>query len=68
MANLEIKCVIFDSDGTLVDSEHLGHYCMELKLKKLGVHIPAQKMKKDYRGWKLNALLEDIEHKNYLFS
>lgn len=64
MAKPEIKCVIFDSDGTLVDSEHLGHYCMELKLKKCGVYIPAQKMKEDYRGWKLDALLEDIKYKN----
>lgn len=61
MAESAIKCVIFDSDGTLVDSEYLGHYCMELKLKTLGVAISAQEMKDVYRGWKLAELLEDIK-------
>ena len=57
MTDSGIKCVIFDSDGTLVDSEFLGHYCMELKLKTLGISILAKEMKECYRGWKLDELL-----------
>ena len=64
MASSDIECVIFDSDGTLVDSEFLGHYCMELKLKELGISESAEKMKEEFRGWKLNDLLEVIAQRH----
>jgi HAD superfamily hydrolase (TIGR01509 family) len=59
-----IKCIIFDSDGTLVDSELLGHYCMELKLKEIGILENAESMKKQFRGWKLDALLKVLQERH----
>lgn len=55
-----IKCVIFDNDGTLVQSEPLGHKCMEQQLAKYGYRISQQKMEELYRGWKLQAIIDDV--------
>ena len=55
-----IKCIIFDSDGTLVDSEPLGHKCMEQELARYGYHVTSAKMEQLYRGWKLHEILDDI--------
>ena len=55
-----IKCIIFDSDGTLVDSEPLGHKCMEQQLSKYGYHACRFKMEELYRGWKLQEILDDL--------
>ena len=62
-----IKCVIFDNDGTLVDSEPLGHRCMEKQLAKYCIHETEERMAKDFRGWKLNNILVQLakEHKNF---
>ncbi|MCM8534829.1 MAG: HAD-IA family hydrolase [Lentisphaeraceae bacterium] len=59
-----IECVIFDSDGTLVDSEFLGHHCMELKLQELSIEESAERMKEEFRGWKLNELLKVISKRH----
>ena len=59
-----IKCILFDSDGTLVDSEPLGHKCMHQQLAKYGYEVSQQKMEDEYRGWKLNTILDDIS-KNF---
>ena len=59
-----IKCIIFDNDGTLVDSEPLGHKCMEIQLAQYGYHISRHKMEELYRGWKLQDILDDVS-KNY---
>lgn len=62
-----IKCILFDSDGTLVDSEPLGHSCMEKQLAKYGIHESEERMARDFRGWKLADILDKLseEHKNF---
>lgn len=55
-----IKCVIFDNDGTLVQSEPLGHKCMEQQLAKYGYEVSRLKMEKLYRGWKLQEIIDDV--------
>lgn len=55
-----IKCVIFDNDGTLVDSEPLGHKCMEVQLAKYGIHESEERMARDFRGWKLADILDRL--------
>ena len=59
-----IKCIIFDCDGTLVDSEFLGHFCMEVKLAEIGIHESAESMKEEFRGWKLAEILKVISSRN----
>lgn len=59
-----IKCIIFDCDGTLVDSEYLCHLGMEIKLRSLGIDEPAQKMMQKFRGYKLSNIISALEEKH----
>jgi HAD superfamily hydrolase (TIGR01509 family) len=55
-----IKCVIFDCDGTLVDSELLCNQCLAIKLKELGIIEDAYILVQRYQGAKLATILVDI--------
>lgn len=48
-----IECVIFDCDGTLVDSEVLCNLGLKIKLQELGIKADIQSMVNQFRGWKL---------------
>lgn len=54
------ECIIFDCDGTLVDSEHLSNLALEIKLKEYGVESHAHEMLVKYRGAKLSTILESL--------
>ncbi|MBD1388628.1 HAD-IA family hydrolase [Neiella sp. HB171785] len=56
-----IKCVIFDCDGTLVDSELLCNMALSHELSDYGVAISAEQLVAQYRGVKLDHILSDIE-------
>lgn len=56
-----VKCIVFDCDGTLVDSEYLCHLGLEIKLREYAVDIPASEMMSKYRGWKLANILAELE-------
>lgn len=56
-----IRCVIFDCDGTLVDSEFLCNLGLEIKLKDYGVEVSADDLMEKYRGGKLTQTLQEIE-------
>ena len=56
-----IKCIIFDCDGTLVDSEYLCNLGLEIKLREYGVEASASEMMKLFRGGKLADILETLE-------
>lgn len=56
-----IKCIIFDCDGTLVDSEYLCNLGLEIKLREYGVEASADEMMKLFRGRKLAHILETLE-------
>ncbi len=56
-----IKCIIFDCDGTLVDSEYLCNLGLEIKLKGYGVELSAVEMMDRFRGGKLATILKTIE-------
>ncbi len=53
----EIKCLLFDNDGTLVDSEYLGCMGLEYKLREIRVDVDARQLAIEYKGWKLTDLL-----------
>ena len=56
-----IKCLIFDCDGTLVDSEYLCNLGLEVKLRDYGIEVSANTMIERYRGGKLADILQSIE-------
>lgn len=58
--NKKIKCVIFDCDGTLVDSETLCALGWSLMLKKHGVEISAKDIQLKYQGRQFAAILHEL--------
>lgn len=59
-----IKLVIFDCDGTLVDSEILCNQALEFKLNEMGVTISAQVLIGRFRGVKFQDILSTIEREH----
>lgn len=56
-----IKCIIFDCDGTLVDSEFLFNRALSQKLSEKGVLINTEQLVHRFRGVKLLSALERLE-------
>lgn len=56
-----VKCIIFDCDGTLVDSEYLCNLGLEIKLREYGVESSASEMMKKFRGEKPARILETLQ-------
>lgn len=55
-----IKCVIFDCDGTLVDSELLCHTALQEEFAEYGIIYPASAMLAKFRGWKLDEIMANV--------
>lgn len=55
-----IKCVIFDCDGTLVDSEYLCNLALAIKLSQFGIQENVNSLIKRYRGKKLSKIFDDL--------
>jgi len=60
VTNCSDKLLIFDCDGTLVDSEMLCNSAMETCLERVGVVESASSLLARYRGAKLSGILADI--------
>ena len=56
-----IKCVIFDCDGTLVDSEGLANLGLEIMLREYGIQRSATSLERQYKGWKLANVCASLE-------
>jgi beta-phosphoglucomutase-like phosphatase (HAD superfamily) len=56
-----IKCVLFDCDGTLVDSEYLCNLALEINLVQLGIQESAISLMDRYRGWKPSKIVDELE-------
>ncbi len=61
-----IKCIIFDNDGTLVDSEYLCSLGLKIKLKEYGVIESASEMTNKFRGAKLAKIIYQLEEKHHI--
>ncbi len=55
-----IECILFDSDGTLVDSEPLSFEVLVAMLAPLGLDLDPDALHLDYRGWKMGEVIERI--------
>lgn len=56
-----IKCIIFDCDGTLVDSEVLFNRALSTKLAERGVNLCAQQLVDRFRGVRLTTVLMTLQ-------
>lgn len=55
------NCLLFDCDGTLVDSERLCNVGLVVSFKELGVTLDADELVLRFRGWKLAKILELLQ-------
>jgi HAD superfamily hydrolase (TIGR01509 family) len=55
-----VKCILFDSDGTLVDSEHLSFRVMAGEFAALGVALDEADLVREHRGRKLEETLRHL--------
>lgn len=53
--------VIFDCDGTLVDSEELGTSVLLKMASELGLDLPLRETNAYFRGWKLDQCVAQIQ-------
>jgi len=56
-----MKLIIFDCDGTLVDSEFLCNLAMQQQLAELGFDVDAQELTETYRGVSLTTIMSRLE-------
>lgn len=56
-----MKLVIFDCDGTLVDSEFLCNLALEHQLAEIGVECKAKALLDKFRGCKLACIFASLE-------
>jgi len=61
-----IKCIIFDCDGTLVDSEYLCNFALEIKLREYNIKESANEMALQFREEKLSKIIKSLEIKHNL--
>ncbi|UUM32527.1 HAD-IA family hydrolase [Vibrio japonicus] len=57
MSNTQIKCVIFDCDGTIVDSEKLCCEALRQVFNKFGADLSVNDVAEHYEGGKLADIL-----------
>ena len=55
-----MDCLLFDCDGTLVDSERIGNLGLVVLFRELGVELDADELVARFRGWQLAKMLETI--------
>ncbi|OLQ87858.1 hypothetical protein BIY21_16630 [Vibrio ponticus] len=55
-----IRCVIFDCDGTLIDSERLCLQAICLTLEEIDIHVSYQWLKEEWQGTKIDIIFSSI--------
>ena len=53
-----IECILFDSDGTLVDSEPLSFQVLAGMFSAHGIDLDPEALHLDYRGWKMGEVMD----------
>ncbi len=59
-------CLLFDSDGTLVDSELLNCEALAAELADSGINETASNLVSRYRGWNFHKVLPDLQQRHHV--
>jgi HAD superfamily hydrolase (TIGR01509 family) len=59
-----IDCILFDSDGTLVDSEPLSFVVLAEMMAPYGAVLDPHELHLRYRGWKMGEVFEILAAEN----
>lgn len=59
----EIRCIIFDCDGTLVDSETLGNQALVNVFNRFGARLSLEECLRHFQGGKLTDILADTRQR-----
>lgn len=62
--NTDTHCLLFDSDGTLVDSELLNCEAMSAELACSGIVEAAEDLLHRYRGYMFSAVLDELQQRH----
>lgn len=58
------KCLLFDNDGTLVDSEFLNCEAMAAELLEAGIAEDPTHLYQTYSGWQFSTVLDDLQQRH----
>jgi beta-phosphoglucomutase-like phosphatase (HAD superfamily) len=56
-----IQCLLFDCDGTLVDSERLCNIGLVIKFRELNITLDADELELRFKGQKLANILQQLQ-------
>lgn len=59
----EIKCMLFDCDGVLVDSEEIGNKVLLSMTKEFGLRMTMEEAKMSFSGRRLKDIFQQIENR-----
>lgn len=54
------ECLLFDCDGTLVDSERLCHVALARQFREHGIELDVDELVVRFRGWQLAKILASL--------
>lgn len=57
-----IECILFDSDGTLVDSELLSMRVLAERMAPYGADLEPEKLHDRFKGWKYGEAIEILKN------
>lgn len=60
---MKIQCVIFDCDGTLVDSEHLAMALLLEMAAESGIQLELPETTEEFAGMRLHRVVARLEHR-----
>ncbi|MBU2897468.1 HAD hydrolase-like protein [Vibrio hepatarius] len=58
------NCIIFDFDGTLVDSEYINNYALKSMFQQYDVYYDVHDSVQRYKGFKLARIIAEVEKDN----
>ncbi|WP_341661483.1 HAD-IA family hydrolase [Vibrio sp.] len=59
-----INCIVFDFDGTLVDSEYINNFALMKIFQRYGIEYDVSVSAQRYKGYKLAKIITEVEERS----